>query len=534
VAAALLPAAAPALERPLTLLSRPAPGVKGQDAPAFLISNEQRSFTADLLDREVSGGRALVLSDQRLAAADTDDSTDIYWLDGRKPRLVSGGTGPVDDDEYVSVSAISRDGKVVAWESDADLVPEDADRGYSRDEPSGGTENRDVYVSRNGRTVLASRGSNEDENVTFEAMTDDGRVYFSTRLALLPEDTDTWHDVYEDSEAGLRLVTPPHPPGASDDTVLLKDVSADGRVRLFASWERWAPDDVGDGLDYYVQAGGQLVRITPNGVGDDFTAPLMSRDGARFVYSTEVAETPDDADGSVDLYEWTRAGLRKLSPGNGPFDLLFPLIENSVSADRTRVILSTGERLTADDRDDEIDAYLAVGGKTRLLAPSKAAVGAVLAPSGQLALGSDAPLTRDDRDEQLDVFVPAGRGLRRICAGPAGGNRDSEPQPWVRPEGATPTDCRFGAFSRDGSHLLFTTYERLTRDDKDGWGLSAYEHVRGRTTLVRMRGRRSTQGAGEYSPDGRYLYFHTDRPLVREDRESAFDVYRAGPEPKRP
>jgi len=157
-----------------------------------------------------------------------------------------------------------------------------------------------------------------------------------------------------------------------------------------------------------------------------------------------------------------------------------------------------------------------------------------MASSGRILVGSDTRLTADDRDRHHDLFVRAGGGLRRICAGPAGGNRNSKPQPWVEGPFTTPTSCAPGSFSRDGSHIMFTTYERLTHDDKDGWGRSAYEHVRGRTTLMRIRGRRSTQGAGRYSADGRYVYFHTDAPLVAEDRDKAFDVYRAGPEPKRP
>lgn len=539
--AALAATAGPAaaLDRPVKLMSKPAKGLDSPGAGTWMPWNEQRVLT-DAGGREVLGTRAFVVSDQRLAPGDTDDGTDIYRLGDGAPVLMSPGTNAPGYDEYMSLAAVSRDGKTIAWESDADLVPEDDDPGWGETERrEGGHENRDTYVFRNGRTSLASRGANEDEDVVFEGMTDDGsRVLFSTRQALVPEDTDThqW-DVYEETEAGVRLISPQRPPGASEDSVLLAGMSGDGRVLVFGSWERWDPADVGDDLDYYAQVDGRIGLISRAGVGPREIGgpePLIevAEDGSRVLFATEIAQTPDDHDQSVDVYEWRPSGLRKVSPGNGEFDAFITSFGLEHSADGSRLLLQTEERLSPADRDDQRDVYEVRGGRTTLRSPGKSGAVGTMAPSGRVAIGSGDRLTRDDRDRSGDVFLVAGSGLRRVCAGPLGGNRDGKWAPFVDNGLGTTTNCGYPYFSRNGGHLFFSTHERLTRDDKDGLAKSLYEHFAGRTTLVRLRGNRKTiqgsQGhAGVTSSDGRYIYFGTDERLTKDDKDSLFDVYRA-------
>jgi hypothetical protein len=98
-------------------------------------------------------------------------------------------------------------------------------------------------------------------------MADDGRVFFTTRDALVPTDTDSMYSVYEYVDGHAQLISSgisveDHFPGL-DDTVAfgpfydpayagLESVSADGRDVFFSTYDTLVPTDrVGKFLKFY-------------------------------------------------------------------------------------------------------------------------------------------------------------------------------------------------------------------------------------------------------------------------------------------
>jgi hypothetical protein len=83
-------------------------------------------------------------------------------------------------------------------------------------------------------------------------MTDDGRTFFSTEEALVPQDTNESEDVYEYSDGRPQLITSGTAPGLHNSSLVvghyarpgLAGVSADGKDVYFATFERLVGQDL--------------------------------------------------------------------------------------------------------------------------------------------------------------------------------------------------------------------------------------------------------------------------------------------------
>src|SRR3954469_16665888 len=180
-------------------------------------------------------------------------------------------------------------------------------------------------------------GSTSDSSANFFGAAADGSVvYFVTSDQLLPEDTDTAADIYARRGADLELVSVPAPgaPGSGAGQISPRKVSADGSSVVFQTNEALSPDDVDeDGPDLYERSGGvtRLVSAPEPGFDPGFEFPFIgifvdvSRDGRFVAFSTDSKLTPDDTDGSQDVYVWDRnTGKTTFASrgGSGPVAIL--------------------------------------------------------------------------------------------------------------------------------------------------------------------------------------------------------------------
>jgi hypothetical protein len=125
-------------------------------------------------------------------------------------------------------------------------------------------------------------------------------------------------------------------------------------------------------------------------------------------------------------------------------------------------------------------------------------------------------LTTDDTDNVVDAYIRSDTAITRVSVGPEGGNGG-----W---------NVDYAMISADGSTVVFATGERLTANDPDGF-IDLYKRVGDTTTLLTI-GPHGTKGdcleSGWASPcnefrgmsdDGRTVFFVTGGHLVTGDEE---------------
>jgi hypothetical protein len=253
------------------------------------------------------GAQVLLTTGRQLIDDDTDDTQDLYvrrLSDGALRRISEGPTGRPANVSSPIVRA-SDDGRRVYFMANGALVPGMGDTGdnlYLSDDgtvrfvasvpgglnlglaettPDGGTlvfttslallpgdldTNVDVYRydAVSGALTLASQGDAGRGNASLDAdlvaptldvfpgqrmrpLSDDGRVFFVTTEALLPDDHNETSDVYEHANGTLGLISS----GNSTFTKYL-GVSADGRSVFFTTDESLLPIDRDRGdIDVY-------------------------------------------------------------------------------------------------------------------------------------------------------------------------------------------------------------------------------------------------------------------------------------------
>ena len=170
--------------------------------------------------------------------------------------------------------------------------------------------------------------------------------------------------------------------GAKSRPAYFDGASRDGARVYFDTQARLTGDDRGEEWDLYRWWRGRLERISqglggghadavdasPNQVIGTFLTE--SRDGRRVLFTTDRRLTSDDRNFSLDTYEWTRRAVRLLSTrragATGPRkDVYF----TGASSDLRRLLLTTDQRLTPNDRDNDYDVYLRTRNATVLLSP---------------------------------------------------------------------------------------------------------------------------------------------------------------------
>jgi hypothetical protein len=464
------------------------------------------------------GDHVVFSTAERLVAADTDSSGDLYLRSGATTSLVS--TGPtagydpgisafVKDPELLHISA---DGRRVLFRTGEHLVAEDVDRGCIAYDPEL-EEDRpvacfDVYERVDGTTKLVSTGpagGAGPHQAEFVGASDDGsRVFFGTDEPLVAADDDNTPDIYESSQTATTLVSggaggtssnfgsyPVDRPGVPFwPSPQVRPVSADGSSVFFHSFDRLTPDDPDHSKDLYRRSGDTTILVTRQPPGAAPVPSNISRfyagseDGSRAYFGTNESLVPRDTDGGqVDIYEWDSRTLALLTPG--PVGR-FPEFEG-VSADGRRLFYQTDQRVTSEDRDTVEDIYV------------------YRRPSGTTTLVSTGPV--DNPPSCCLIFMD------------------------------------MVGISRDGGRAFFITEQPLVSvESPDSPDFDIYERFQGRTTLI-STGPRDTAGRATVNPfgpivpvsrDGRrvafglgYDPFDFSAPLVDADTDTEGDVYAA-------
>jgi hypothetical protein len=515
--------------------------------------------------------RIIFTSPQHYAGNDDESgSEDIFVHENGKNRIVS--VGPITEPgvgyaQNVDFEAASADARRVLWSTDDDITPEDDDRDHTTDTA------RDLYLREGDRTELVSVGPGDDSAGFGGASTDLRRIFFTTSNPLVAEDRDDGVDLYLRAGGTTTLISRPPEGTPEPDHRGAYDplVSADGRRVFFTSYRRLTTSDTDDHKDGFEWSGGKLRQVTlgPSGgngpidagtgeVFEERAIEAITRSGDRAWFFSDERLTPDDRDDRMDLYE--RAGgktrLVSIGPagGNGQFDVGAPFEDQreedpfhygrleKFSDDGRTVFFGTFERLTKEDRDDFYDVYRRRGGKTTIVAPpgrGKVSYTGIslrgISPDGRRGiLHTRERLTRDDKDDSTDLYSwTDGGGVRRLSVGPRGGNRD-EAFIFDFPRVFRPTDVFPSVVTRDGRSAFFSTYERLTSDDKDKTR-SIYETRSGSLSLARLR-LKSGKVVNMYSEpehdgitrDGRDFVFLTDAAYASGDTDDTnADLYLA-------
>jgi hypothetical protein len=223
------------------------------------------AFDVFYADSSDDGTRAFFETDEKLTAADTDSSYDVYERAGGTTTLVStgapGGNGAFD----VTFHAASRDGTRVFFESDEQLVGTDTDN------------QTDIYQRFAGTTTQVSIGpaaGNGPFFVAFGGVSDDGtRVFFETDEQLVAADTDAFYDVYERSGGTTSLVSTGPAGGNANLDAGYRDISADGTRVFFQTAEVLVAADTDAQSDVYERFAGAGPRPSSRPARAAATAP---------------------------------------------------------------------------------------------------------------------------------------------------------------------------------------------------------------------------------------------------------------------
>ena len=136
-------------------------------------------------------------------------------------------------------------------------------------------------------------------------LTDDGRVFFTTRDALVPTDTDGMYSVYEYTEGHAQLISTgtsveDHFPGLNDTLAFgpfydpayagLESVSADGQDVFFSTYDTLVPTD----------SNGRFLKFydARSGGGFPYQVPLLPCEAADECHSPVNGSPPEPAVGS--------------------------------------------------------------------------------------------------------------------------------------------------------------------------------------------------------------------------------------------
>lgn len=329
---------------------------------------------------DAAGDKAYFTTTESLAEGDADgEESDIYERDLATGRthLVSvpgtcPGTLPPGQNCEPSFGGASPDGSHVFFETNERISGEDED------------SSQDVYGWSGGTPVLESigpDGGNGSSIVTYAGTSGDGStVYFQTSEQLdATADTDSAEDVYQRSGGVTTLVSSGEGGkgnGSAPATFNWVSPAAGPQVAVFHTGEQLTGEDEDNAQDVYARSGGatKLVSIGPAGGNGEVGASFAgaSEDGSKIFFVTTESLVTQDKDLSLDVYMRTGETTTLVSTGQPPSgNGDFPAALRGVSADGSKAVFTTQERLTEGDVDTETDLYGWTEGASTLLVSAK-------------------------------------------------------------------------------------------------------------------------------------------------------------------
>lgn len=501
LATAAWPAAAPAQDRTVTLLST------GPSDNRSLI--EPIAFRASLV-----GARTFFSTRQALVADDTDQSTDVYAREGQTTTLISRGDGGFNGNLAYDTSApvASGDGSRVYFSTSEALSRDDNDA------------TDDIYERRGDSTVLVSGlpgAPRADLGLVFDHLSLDGsRATFATAQALLPEDVDAAFDLYQRDAGGLRLLTPG---AAGGPDARYAGASLDGSVVFFSTTESLAATDQdGVGDDLYARAGLELRHVSVAQAGPASAGAIgiaaPSADGSRAVLFGSEPLTTGDTDAANDLFLRDGGTTTLLTAGPAGGNAAVNVVYVGISSDAAITYFLTAEALVPGDTDGLTDLYRAAGGSVALASAGSsggngafpvAVPAASVSGDGQALFSTDEPLVPEDKDAVRDLYAFSAGAVRLISQGEIGSTL------------AVATDT--GLWSRDSKRAYFRTAEAYSRADVD-----SQQDVYGRdgqTSLVTPGVAAFDADLLDTSGDGLREFISTREQLTVADADEALDYY---------
>lgn len=520
---------------------------------------------ADWLDFDAlaSDGGVYFTTDRQLVAADDDFQPDLYLRDGSQTSLVSVATSGANGGA-ARFGALAAGGARVFFHDSGSLSPFDPDP----------ASNGGLYVRTGGTTSLASEGaifqdgSRWSGSESVGAVSSDGEtVFFTTTDRLSPEDSDLSLDLYErhlDSgqtslvSVGPTQITSGPVGGTTSRTASFAFHASDGywpfqcsldggAFRTCRSPARYRGLAVGkhtfgvravvEGVPETHPAERSLRVVVNRPAGDRYRRVIegvvfagSSRDGRVAYFTTRSQLSSADTDkpdptseSGLDIYKRAagRTSLVSIGPAGGndgtPPTLRF------VSADGSRAIFSTSERLTADDLDDHgVDLFVREGNQTSLISAGPGAgTGSLSAVFGDASgdgrrvfFTTRERLVPSDTDDFADVYESEGTVTTLVSTGASA-------------EGGA--DASLAGITPDGDAAIFLTAESFDPSDTDGLP-DLYRRRDGLTTLVSTG---PDGGNGPFTPrfaglsdDGTATVFETAEPLLAADTDAKTDVYR--------
>ena len=337
------------------------------------------------------------------------------------------------------------------------------------------------------------------------------------------------------ADANLELMSDGPLAGGSDSADAFsgsptsQGLSPDGSRVYFTTTERLVDADTDSAQDLYERAGGVTTLLSDRAQGGpdaELPASLAARsaDGTRVLIRTAEALVPEDGDGAHDIYLRTAGTTTLLTdgPSDSPEN-----VELSVraSADLSRVVFATRERLLSSDNDSSLDVYMRDGSTlaqvsdgSALLDPGLDSTPAAISADGaRVFITSSEALTANDGDSARDVYAwTASSGPTLVSDRVAGGADQDQ-------------DAVFAGRSADGARVFFVTAEALTTEDGDA-ARDLYRREGGSTRLLSDRVRSGADApvnivSALASGDGSRAFIVTREPLVDEDTDTAADLY---------
>lgn len=366
---------------------------------------------------------------------------------------------------------------------------------------------------------------------------DGSRVYFSTVEPLVDADGDTAQDVYERAGGVTTLLSDRAQGGADAETpATLAGRSLDGTRVLIMTAEPLVPEDGDAADDIYLRAGGTTTLLT-DGPADspEDVAPVVraSADLSRVLFATRERLASSDDDSSLDAYLREGSSLTHVSDRQGSGDPELDSMPAAISLDGARAFVSSAEPLTSDDDDgsaDDVYQWTAASGLELL--SDRATLGADqnkdAAFAGRSADGTRVLIATDE-----PLTAEDGDSVRDVYMRSGGTTRLQSDRVRSGADAALPISGVL--LSLDGSRSFFVTREPLVTEDSDS-ALDLYEHASGVTRIVSDR----VQAGGDaaigvhtsvsaqtvyVSSDGRHVLFATREPLQAADRNNTRDVY---------
>ena len=317
------------------------------------------------------GARVFFTTGESLVVADTDTSRDLYVWSTGTTQFVSTGPQMPGCTFGCSVTPwnITADGQHAFFSIDERLVPADTNNDPDVYRWSAGVTTLES---------VSADGSAAGGYAYTAAFTPDGaHVFFNTTTAATPADSDTSGDGYERFAGTTTLVTgSPYrecdvPAGyESECNAAVSAVSQDATKVFFTTREALVPADTDfcpaadpsedpdlPCRDAYMRSGGVTTLLSTGPL--DTHGPVESDlyetsvDGTRSFFRTPTALTADDPDASNDFYE-RYAGQTTLISGTKPGSVLWV----EASDDGHRAFFRTSAALIGADTNTIEDAYV--------------------------------------------------------------------------------------------------------------------------------------------------------------------------------